>query len=84
VWEQLSEGVKFVSGSFDDDEAFDELAATVRELDAERGTGGNYAFYLSIPPERVSRRGAAAEAQRPVRLWREWLAARSDREAVRS
>jgi glucose-6-phosphate 1-dehydrogenase len=50
VWEQLSEGVRFVSGSFDDDAAFDQLAACVRELDEERGTGGNYAFYLSIPP----------------------------------
>jgi glucose-6-phosphate 1-dehydrogenase len=51
VWRQLSEGVRFVSGEFDDDEAFDRLAATVRELDVERGTGGNYAFYLSIPPK---------------------------------
>src|ERR1700749_1004290 len=50
VWQQLSEGVRFVSGSFSDDEAFDQLAATVMQLDAERGTGGNYAFYLSIPP----------------------------------
>jgi glucose-6-phosphate 1-dehydrogenase len=50
VWQQLSEGVRFVSGSFDDDEAFDQLATCVKELDAERGTGGNYAFYLSIPP----------------------------------
>ncbi len=50
VWQQLSEGVRFVSGSFDDDAAFDELAETVTELDADRGTGGNYAFYLSIPP----------------------------------
>src|SRR6201996_8916733 len=50
VWEQLSEGVRFVSGSFADDAAFDELAHTVRTLDAERSTGGNYAFYLSIPP----------------------------------
>jgi glucose-6-phosphate 1-dehydrogenase len=50
VWEQLSEGVRFVSGSFSDDAAFDELANCVRTLDAERGTGGNYAFYLSIPP----------------------------------
>ena len=50
VWEQLSEGLRFVSGSFSDDAAFDELAATVRKIDAERGTGGNYAFYLSIPP----------------------------------
>src|SRR6202158_2562376 len=49
-WEQLSEGGRFVSGSFDDDVAFDELADVVMRLDAERGTGGNYAFYLSIPP----------------------------------
>ena len=51
VWEQVSEGVRFVPGEFDDDEAFDRLAQTVTELDAERGTGGNYAFYLSIPPK---------------------------------
>src|ERR1700726_4674181 len=31
VWEQLSEGVKFVSGSFSDDAAFDELAQCVRK-----------------------------------------------------
>jgi glucose-6-phosphate 1-dehydrogenase len=51
VWQQVSEGVRFVQGEFDDDEAFDRLAATVAELDAVRGTGGNYAFYLSIPPK---------------------------------
>jgi glucose-6-phosphate 1-dehydrogenase len=50
VWEQLSEGIRFVPGEFADDEAFDNLARTVAELDAERGTGGNYAFYLSVPP----------------------------------
>src|SRR5215469_3027707 len=50
VWQQVSEGVRFVQGEFDDDAAFDKLAQTVRDLDAERGTGGNYAFYLSIPP----------------------------------
>src|SRR5215467_1255190 len=51
VWQQLSEGVRFVPGEFADDEAFDRLADTVRKLDAERGTGGNYAFYLSVPPK---------------------------------
>src|SRR5436190_1611506 len=50
VWQQLSEGVRFVSGSFSDDAAFDQLATCVMRLDEERGTGGNYAFYLSIPP----------------------------------
>jgi glucose-6-phosphate 1-dehydrogenase len=50
VWKQLAEGIRFVPGSFDDDNAFDSLAATVADLDRIRGTGGNHAFYLSIPP----------------------------------
>jgi glucose-6-phosphate 1-dehydrogenase len=50
VWRSLAEGIRFVPGSFDDEPAFDLLAATVRELDEQRGTGGNHAFYLSIPP----------------------------------
>ena len=50
VWDQLSEGFRFVSGDFDDDEAFDLLRTTLADLDEERGTGGNHAFYLAIPP----------------------------------
>ncbi|MFI9409065.1 glucose-6-phosphate dehydrogenase [Nocardia gamkensis] len=50
VWDQLSEGIRFVQGSFDDNAAFDRLADTLTTLDKERGTGGNHAFYLSIPP----------------------------------
>jgi glucose-6-phosphate 1-dehydrogenase len=50
VWEQVREGIRFVSGKFSDDDAFDRLAACVENLDTERGTGGNRAFYLSIPP----------------------------------
>jgi glucose-6-phosphate 1-dehydrogenase len=51
VWQQLSEGIRFVPGEFADDGAFDRLAETVKQLDSERGTGGNYAFYLSVPPK---------------------------------
>jgi glucose-6-phosphate 1-dehydrogenase len=50
VWQRLAEGIRFVQGSFDDDAAFDTLADTVHHLNTERGTGGNTAFYLSIPP----------------------------------
>ncbi len=50
VWNTLAEGFRFVQGSFDDDEAFDTLAATLADLDQVRGTGGNHAFYLSVPP----------------------------------
>jgi glucose-6-phosphate 1-dehydrogenase len=51
VWRHLAEGFRFVPGNFDDAQAFDQLSQTVAALDAERGTGGNHAFYLSIPPK---------------------------------
>ncbi|MGY4766592.1 glucose-6-phosphate dehydrogenase [Kribbella sp. CWNU-51] len=50
VWQQLAEGFRFVPGDLTDDEAFKRLRETVDELDITRGTGGNHAFYLSIPP----------------------------------
>ncbi|MTD13758.1 glucose-6-phosphate dehydrogenase [Nakamurella sp. YIM 132087] len=50
VWRHLAEGFRFVQGSFGDDDAFDTLASTLADLDRVRGTGGNHAFYFSIPP----------------------------------
>ncbi len=50
VWQQLLEGIRFVPGEFGDDAAFETLKETVQTLDEERGTGGNHAFYMSIPP----------------------------------
>ncbi|UCR89710.1 glucose-6-phosphate dehydrogenase [Mycetocola spongiae] len=51
VWNQLAQGIRFVPGEFGDDEAFDRLKQTIEKLDLERGTMGNHAFYLSIPPK---------------------------------
>ncbi|CAQ02078.1 glucose-6-phosphate dehydrogenase [Clavibacter sepedonicus] len=51
VWRQLAQGIRFVQGTFDDDEAFQTLKDITEELDRERGTMGNHAFYLSIPPK---------------------------------
>jgi glucose-6-phosphate 1-dehydrogenase len=78
VWRQLAEGVRFVTGGFGDDEAFDNLARTVEELDRTRGTGGNFAFYLSIPPkdfptvvEQLRRSGLSDDgATEGARSWR--------------
>ena len=50
TWRQLAEGIRFVQGEFNDTEAFERLRQTVDALDTERGTGGNHAFYLSVPP----------------------------------
>ena len=51
TWRHLSQGMRFVKGSFDDAEAFRNLSATVSELDRVRGTRGNHAFYMSVPPK---------------------------------
>ncbi|WP_019926958.1 glucose-6-phosphate dehydrogenase [Nocardia sp. BMG111209] len=70
VWDQLSEGIRFVQGTFEDDAAFSQLATTLKQLDHDRGTGGNHAFYLSIPPnafpvvlQQLSRTGLADAAE---------------------
>jgi len=50
TWERLAEGIRFVAGDASDPEAYRRLGDAISTLDAERGTGGNHAFYLSIPP----------------------------------
>jgi glucose-6-phosphate 1-dehydrogenase len=50
VWRQLAEGIRFVQGDFNDGAAFEKLRRTIEELDEARGTEGNHAFYLAIPP----------------------------------
>ena len=69
VWRHLSEGFRFVQGSFDDNGAFDNLKQTLTDLDRHRGTGGNHAFYFSIPPgafplvcQQLARSGLASPA----------------------
>jgi glucose-6-phosphate 1-dehydrogenase len=66
----LASGIRFVSGEFTDDSAFDRLKQTIEELDGQRGTNGNHAFYLSIPPkafeivcQQLSRSGLAQAKQ---------------------
>jgi glucose-6-phosphate 1-dehydrogenase len=50
VWKRLASNTRFVEGSFDDDNAFDELVHTMDGLRESHGIQGNAAFYLSIPP----------------------------------
>ncbi|NHI16747.1 glucose-6-phosphate dehydrogenase [Microbacterium excoecariae] len=51
TWQQLVQGIRFVQGEFNDAAAFARLRETIDTLDRERGTMGNHAFYLSIPPK---------------------------------
>ena len=50
IWSRLAGNIRFVPGSFDDDNAFDALAETLDEMRDSHGIKGNAAFYLSIPP----------------------------------
>lgn len=50
VWARLAGNIKFVGGSFDDNDAFDRLASTLQALRQSHGIPGNAAFYFAIPP----------------------------------
>ena len=77
TWQRLAAGLRFVSSQgFDDDEAYIRLGQTLVELEDSRGTGGNHAFYLSIPPnsfetvcEKLSVHGLARRSQSDVDPW---------------
>ena len=51
TWKQMAAGLRFVGGAFDKDDSWERLVAKLQQIDDERGTGGNHAFYLSIPPK---------------------------------
>ena len=44
VWARLADSIRFVPGSFDDDDAFDALAATLVAMEESHGIQGNAAF----------------------------------------
>ncbi len=50
VWETFSKGLYYHQSQFDDPEGFRSLADLLKQLDQERGTGGNHIFYLATPP----------------------------------
>ena len=63
--------------------AFEQLRSTVDELDAARGTGGNFAFYLSVPPKFFPKVVQQLKKHGLARRAGGLLAARGHREAVR-
>ncbi len=70
VWKRLADSIRFVPGSFDDDDAFDRLHQQLIDLEHSHGISGNAAFYLSIPPpafpavlKQMERTGMASNEQ---------------------
>ncbi len=54
LWKWIEQRIYSHTGTFDDAHAFDRLSHRLREVDAERSTGGNYLFYLATPPSYFS------------------------------
>jgi len=50
VWQDFAAGMRYVSGSFDDPQAFATLRAQLEELDRTRATRGNRLYYFATPP----------------------------------
>ena len=53
VWEELADGMRYVTLDFADDHGEDELARTLAELDEERETQGNRVYYFAVPPSAI-------------------------------
>ena len=51
VWEELTDGMRYVATEFADDAGQDRLVAALDELDEQRGTAGNRLYYLAVPPD---------------------------------
>ena len=50
VWESFCAGLRYVRGDFSVESDYEALADTLIAIDGERGTSGNYLFYLATPP----------------------------------
>jgi glucose-6-phosphate 1-dehydrogenase len=50
LWRDFGAGLRYVPGSFEDDDTFRRLAAQLEELDRTRATRGNRLFYFATPP----------------------------------
>jgi glucose-6-phosphate 1-dehydrogenase len=53
VWEQLSDGLRYVSADLADAEDDEGIVEALNDLDAARGTGGNRVYYLAVPPSAI-------------------------------
>ncbi len=50
IWDDLAEGIRYLAMDFGDEQGWEDVAATLGELDESRGTAGNRVYYLAVPP----------------------------------
>ena len=70
----LSSRMRYVAGDPEKPKTFEDLADALAAVDEERGTAGNYLFYLAVPPsifeEYVDRLGETGLMKEPEESWR--------------
>jgi glucose-6-phosphate 1-dehydrogenase len=49
-WSEVADHSRYVGGDYDDPATFRRIEEVLRELDEQRGTGGNRLYYLATPP----------------------------------
>jgi glucose-6-phosphate 1-dehydrogenase len=73
-WKWFSDRLYYESGDFKDTAAYKRLAETLKKVDKEQGTPGNYLFYLAVAPvffgEIVKQLGACGLANEEGGHWR--------------
>jgi glucose-6-phosphate 1-dehydrogenase len=50
-WTEFASKLFYHCGHYDDKTSFERLKSRLEEIDKQHGTGGNYLFYLSVPPD---------------------------------
>jgi len=76
LWERIVARVTYLTGDYADPAAYATMRQVLEQSDAERGTRGNYLYYLATPPEvfsEVARQLSAAGLARgsqPFQGWR--------------
>ncbi len=74
VWEWLVQRLYYISGNFEDPSAYQQLRDLLATVDSERGTGGNYLYYLATASNFfspiVQQLGKAGLAQEESGHWR--------------
>src|SRR6185437_1432685 len=54
VWKSFADGLFYVAGDIADQKLYQDLAAKVKDVEAQRHTGGNVLFYLSTQPSQYA------------------------------
>ena len=49
-WREIVSGFRYVTGDYDRDETYEQLATVLDKVDHVQGTAGNRLYYLAVPP----------------------------------